>query len=80
MPVDEPLGHRGRAAAAMADGLQLVDELRPAEQLGHRAERQSAKVLVEPRRDDARSPLDKRVDDENDPRCEELDLVDADPS
>jgi hypothetical protein len=25
--VDEPLGHRRRAAAAVADGLQLVDEL-----------------------------------------------------
>src|SRR5690349_24194238 len=27
--VDEALGHRGRAAAAVTDGLQLVDELRP---------------------------------------------------
>src|SRR5581483_6206160 len=72
--VDEPLRHRRRAAAAMTDGLQLVDELRAAEQLGHRAERQSAEVLVEPRGDDARAALDEGVDCEDDLRLEELHL------
>ena len=36
--VDEPLGHRRRAAAAVAHRLQLVDEFGAAEELGHRAE------------------------------------------
>ena len=62
----------------MADGLQLVDELCAAEQLGHRAERQAAEVLVEPGRDDARAALDEDVDHEHDLRGEELHLVDAD--
>ena len=51
-PVDEPLRRRGRAAAAVADGLELVDELGVGEELGHRAEREPPEVLVEPGRDD----------------------------
>ncbi len=62
----------------MADCLQLVDELRAAEQLRHRAERQTAEVLVEPGRDDSCAALDEHVDHEHDLRREELHLVDAD--
>ena len=76
--VDEPLRHRRRAAAAVADGLQLVDDLRAAEQLRHRPEREAAKVLVEAGRDDAKAALDETVEDEHDLGREELHLVDAD--
>ena len=76
--VDESLRHRRRPAAAMADGLQLVDELGPAEQLGHRAERQAAEVLVEAGGDDARAALDQALDHVDDLWREELDLVDPD--
>ena len=76
--VDEPLRHRRRAAAAVADRLQLVDELGAAEELGHRAEREAAEVLVEPAGDDALPRLDEAVEDEQDLGREELNLVDAD--
>ena len=62
----------------MADRLQLVDELGAAEQLGHRAEREAAEVLVEAARDDAepRSTRPSRMSTIS--RREELNLVDAD--
>ncbi len=65
-------------AAAVADGLELVDELGAAEELGHGAERKAAEVLVEAGGDDARSVLDEALDDVDDLRREELHLVDAD--
>ena len=73
--VDEPLRHRRWAAAAVADGLQLVDELRAAEQLRHRSERATAEVLVESCGDDPRAPRDEHVDHEHDFRREELHLA-----
>ena len=76
--VDESLGHRRRPAAAVADRLQLVHELGAAEELGHRAEREAAEVLVEPARDDPQPALDEPVEDERDLRREELNLVHAD--
>src|SRR5205823_7870843 len=76
--VDEPLRHRRRAAAAVADRLQLVHELGAAEELGHRSEREAAEVLVEAACDDPHSGLDEAVEDEDDLQREELDLVDAD--
>ena len=45
--IDEPLRHRRRAAAAVADGLELVDEFGDAQQRRHRAERLPAEVLRE---------------------------------
>src|SRR5690349_16443416 len=72
--VDEPLRHRRRPAAAVADGLQLVDELGAAEQLRHRPEREAAEVLVEPAGDDPHPALHEAVEDERDLRREELDL------
>src|SRR5947199_13898 len=78
VPVDESLRHRGRSAAAVADGLELVDELRTAQELGERSERPPAEVLVEARGDDARSPCDQHVDHEHDLGGEELHLVDPD--
>src|SRR5437588_700509 len=75
-PVDEPLRHRRRAAAAMADGLELVDELGAAEELRHRAERKAAEVLVEPAGNYPRAVLDERVDHQHDLLREELHLVD----
>jgi len=48
LAVDEPLRRRRRATAAVADGLKLVHELGVGEKLGNRAERQAAKVLIEP--------------------------------
>src|SRR4051794_41157856 len=41
LSVDEALRHRRRAATAMADSFQLVDEFRQAEKRGHRPERQA---------------------------------------
>jgi hypothetical protein len=58
--------------------LQLVDELGAAEQLGHRAEREAAEVLVEAARDDPQPLLDEPVEDEHDLGREELHLVDPD--
>jgi hypothetical protein len=58
--------------------LQLVDELRAAEELRHRSEREAAEVLVEAARHDAHPGLDEAVEDEQDLRREELHLVDAD--
>ena len=55
--VDEPLRRRRRSAAAVADGLQLVDELGMRQQNGHRPERLAPEVLVEPCRHDARAGL-----------------------
>ena len=62
----------------MAHRFQLVDELRDAEQCGHRAERQAAEVLRKPGCDDARAVGDERVDRVDDPLVEELHLVDSD--
>ena len=62
----------------MADGLELVDEVGEREQVGHRAEREAAKVLVEPCGDDAGPAFgegERRIDDRG---LEELGLVDAD--
>jgi hypothetical protein len=58
--------------------LQLVDKLGAAEELRHRAEREAAEVLVEAARHDAHPGLDESVEDEQDLRGEELNLVDAD--
>jgi hypothetical protein len=60
----------------MADGLQLVDELRACEELGHRSERQPAEVLVESRSDHAGAALRERQRRVDDRRLEELHLVD----
>ena len=76
--VDEALRRRGRAAAAVADRLQLVDELGVREQLGHDAERQPAEVLVEPRDDDPDAAVGERERRVDDRAVEELHLVDAD--
>src|SRR5581483_5394897 len=76
--VHEALRHRRRTAAAVADGLELVHELGPGEQLGHGAERKPAKVLVEPGDDDALAALDQPLDHADDLEVEELHLVDPD--
>ena len=78
LAVDEPLRARRGAAAAMADGLQLVDELGHAEEQRHRPERLAAEVAVQARGDDPLAPehhLLNRVDDLG---LEELRLVDPD--
>ena len=62
----------------MADGLQLVDELREAEQQRHRPERLAAEVAVEPCRDDTLAARDELLDRVDDRGLEELRLVDAD--
>ena len=77
-PVDQPLRRRRRPAAAVANGLQLVDELGAGEELGHRAERQAAEVLVEARGDDANAAVSERERGVDDRRLEELHLVDPD--
>ena len=74
--VDEPLRRRRRAAAAVADGLQLVDELCAREKLGHGPERLPAEVLVEPGRDHADAALGERERGIDNGRLEELRLVD----
>ena len=76
--VHEPLRGRRRTAAAVTDGLQLVDELRVGEQQRHRAERLPPEVLVEAGGDDSRSALGERERGLHDRRLEELHLVDAD--
>ena len=79
LAVDEPLGHRRRAAAAVADGLELVDELGDAEQGRHRrrtAGRESPARGRRRRR--ARRPATSAVDRVDDPVVEELHLVDPD--
>ena len=60
LPVDEPLRRRRRAAAAMANGLELVDELGVDEQRRHGAEREPAEVLVEAGGDDADADVGER--------------------
>jgi hypothetical protein len=57
--VDESLRQRRGLSAAVADRLQLVDEVGEREQLRHRAEGQAPEVLVEPRGDDAGAGLGK---------------------
>src|SRR5664279_760035 len=74
--VDEPLRHGRRSATAVANGLKLVEDLGPAEQLGHRAERAAAEVLVEAGGNDALAARDEDVDHEHDRGIEELHLVD----
>jgi hypothetical protein len=76
--VDQPLGQRGRTAAALADRLKLVDELGDAEQRRHRPEGQSPEVLRQSGGDDAGSPADELLDHAHDAVVEELHLVDAD--
>src|SRR5262249_44298657 len=78
LAVDEPLRHRPRAAAAMADRLELVDELSHAEKRRHWAEPEAAEVLRQARGDDARPGLDEAVDRVDDAVVEELHLVDPD--
>src|SRR5436305_195659 len=60
--VDQPLRHRRRAAAPVAHGFELVDELRHAEERRHGAERQPAEVLRESGGDDTCTLLNERVD------------------
>ncbi len=74
--VDEPLGRRRRSAAAMADGLELVDELGVREELGHRPERQPPEVLVEPGDDHTHAALGEVERRHDDSLTEELRLVD----
>src|SRR5206468_9134182 len=78
LALDEPLCQRRRPAAAVADGLELVDELGDAEELRHRAERQTAEVLREPGGNYARAASDERLHRLDDRLVEELHLVDAD--
>ena len=78
LPVDETLGGRGGAAAAVADGLELVDELGPCEELGHGPERLTPEVLVEAGGDHADAAVGERERGVDDRRLEELRLVDAD--
>src|SRR5665213_3183965 len=76
LAVDEPLCHRRRPAATVADRFELVDELRDAEEGRHGAERQPAEVLREPGCDDTCAVRDKDVDRVDDLVVEELHLVD----
>jgi hypothetical protein len=62
----------------VADGLQLVHELRVAEELRDRAERKPPEVLIETRGDDARAVVRESEGDVDDLAPEELNLVDAD--
>src|SRR5207247_7536972 len=78
LALDEPLCQRRRPAAAVADGLELVDELGDAEELRHRAERQTAEVLREPGGNYARAASDERLHRLDDRLVEELHLIDAD--
>ena len=76
LAVHEPLGRRRRAAATVADGLELVDELGTRKELGHRPERLSAEVLVEPGCDHSRAAQGECERGVDDRRLEELHLVD----
>ena len=76
--VDQALRRRCSAAAAVADGLQLVDELGVRQQRRHRPEREPPEVLVEPRRDHAGTVVGELERDADDLFVEELRLVDAD--
>ncbi len=62
----------------MADGLQLVDELRVREEFRHRPERQPAEVLIEPGDDHARPAVGQLERAGDDAVAEELRLVDPD--
>src|SRR5665809_107407 len=75
LPVDETLGGGRRAAAAVADGLELVHELGMGEELGNRAERKPAKVLIESCGHDPGSALGEIERGGDDGRLEELHLV-----
>ncbi len=76
--LDESLRGGGGAAAAVADGLQLVDELGVGEQLGHDAEGKASEVLVEPGDDDADAAVGEVERRPDDAGVEELHLVDPD--
>ena len=77
--VDEPLRRRRRTAAAVADGLELVHELGMREELGHRSERESPEVLVEPGDDHPRRLRPPaRAPAPTTSSLEELHLVDPD--
>ena len=78
--VDEALRGRRRPTAAVAHGLQLVHELGVREQLGHRAERQAAEVLIQTCDDDARPAVCELERARDDAVSEELRLVDPDDS
>src|SRR5688500_3426839 len=78
LSVDEPLRPRCGAAADVADRLELVDELREAEQQRHRPERLAPEVAVEPGRDDALAARDALLNRVDELRLEELRLVDTD--
>ena len=83
-PSTAPAGRRRaaasslRAAAAVADGLQLVHELRVGEKLRHDAEGQAPEVLIEPGRDHPDAAVGQRERRTHDRVVEELHLVDAD--
>ena len=62
----------------MADGLQLVDELRVREKLGHRPERKAPEVLVESCDDHPDATLGEGERARDDALTEELSLVDTD--
>jgi hypothetical protein len=62
----------------VADRLQLVDELRVGEELGHRAERQTPEVAVEAGGDDANAAVSELEGGRYDRELEELHLVDTD--
>ena len=76
--VDQPLRRRRAAAAAVADRLQLVDELGVGQELRHRPEREPPEVLVEPGRDHPGAVVGELERDADDLFVEELGLVDAD--
>ena len=75
--VEEALGERRGAAAAVADGLQLVDVVGEAEELGHRPNGSPRKSCASPAAT-TRPPRSTSSDDLDDAVVEELHLVDPD--
>ncbi len=78
LAIHQALGAGSRTTAAMTDRLQLVDELRTGEQVGHRAEWLRPEVGVETGSDHAHTTLGQIDADAHDLLVKELDLVDAD--
>ncbi len=76
--LDQTLGPCGRAAAAVTDGLELVDEFGTGPQLGHRDERLGPEVVSRARDDHARAALGQLHSDVDDRVLEEVQLVEAD--
>src|SRR4029078_4295246 len=78
LSVHQPLSRRCGAAAAMTHGLELVDELRMREKLGHRPEGKPPEVLVEAGDHHTHSAGREFERGHDDALTEELSLVDTD--